>query len=439
MLWSQTKKPLAVLALCIVGIAASSTMAGDLNPPPGPVAPTPKSLKEIEPRVVINAANTPGDGDSVFLITQSGSYYLDRNLEGIDSFHGIKIAADAVTVDLNGFSLIGVPNSLAAISVSGSRRAVTVMNGTVTNWVQRGLDLRTAAHSHVESVNAFSNGIDGIALGQYCIIERCTAAFNVALGISAANDCVIRNCVADQNGAGGILAAEGSRFESCVASSNTGHGFNCLPGATLNSCTARSNTSDGVRFEGPAVIVHCESESNSGFGLVEVPSGSGASILGCTASRNGEVGIQSSGTIQSCTAYMNAGSGFQLDGGSILNCVAKNNSADGIVAHGSSLVRENQCTGNGVGAAIAGAGIRVSGFDCRVMGNNVISNDYGIWASTPGNLIYGNSASSNTSNYEAVPNNRFGIIVTAPVSGIVTGNAGAAGLGSTDPWVNFVY
>ena len=47
--------------------------AGDLNPPAGPVTPTMKTLTEVEPRIAINAANTPGDVSSTFKMIEPGS------------------------------------------------------------------------------------------------------------------------------------------------------------------------------------------------------------------------------------------------------------------------------------------------------------------------------------------------------------------------------
>ncbi|HYD01608.1 MAG TPA: hypothetical protein VEB22_10315, partial [Phycisphaerales bacterium] len=58
--------------ICTAG-AAVGFGAGPLNPPVGPVAPTAKPIAEVEPRTAINAANTPGDADSLFRITQPGS------------------------------------------------------------------------------------------------------------------------------------------------------------------------------------------------------------------------------------------------------------------------------------------------------------------------------------------------------------------------------
>src|SRR4029077_17462440 len=74
---------------------------GSLTPPGAP-APTMKTLAQIEPRIEINATNPPGDADSSFKITQPGSYYLTGNLTGVASKHGIKIAANDVTLDLMG-------------------------------------------------------------------------------------------------------------------------------------------------------------------------------------------------------------------------------------------------------------------------------------------------------------------------------------------------
>ena len=52
---------------------------GSLTPPGAP-APTMKTLSQIEPRIIINAAGTPGDSSNLFNITQPGSYYLTTNI-----------------------------------------------------------------------------------------------------------------------------------------------------------------------------------------------------------------------------------------------------------------------------------------------------------------------------------------------------------------------
>ena len=56
-----------------------SDQARATTPPAGPVASTPGP----EPRTAVNAASTPGDADSLYRITQPGSYYLTENLAGV--------------------------------------------------------------------------------------------------------------------------------------------------------------------------------------------------------------------------------------------------------------------------------------------------------------------------------------------------------------------
>src|SRR5262245_58582086 len=82
------------LSILIIGVWIAS--AGDLNPPPGPVTPTMKTLVEVEPRIAINNVNTPGDADSTFKIVQSGSYYMTGNITAIAGRIGIEVAANNV-------------------------------------------------------------------------------------------------------------------------------------------------------------------------------------------------------------------------------------------------------------------------------------------------------------------------------------------------------
>ena len=78
-------------ALAIVVASCHSVTAGPLSPPAGAVAPTHKTLTEVEPRTPINSTTTPGDANSTFKITQPGSYYLVGNLVGSSGRHGIEI------------------------------------------------------------------------------------------------------------------------------------------------------------------------------------------------------------------------------------------------------------------------------------------------------------------------------------------------------------
>ena len=113
-----------LLAAALGGIIWVS--AGDLNPPVGPVIPTMKTLAEVEPRIAVNAINTPGDTNALFSITEPGSYYLTANVVGVVGKDGIVIQVSDVTLDLNGFALIGVPGSRRGIDTFTSLSALNL-------------------------------------------------------------------------------------------------------------------------------------------------------------------------------------------------------------------------------------------------------------------------------------------------------------------------
>jgi hypothetical protein len=164
------------LAGCAVLLVSSVALAGPLNPPAGPIAPTPGP----EPRAAINSTNTPGDADSVFKITQPGSYYLTGNVAGASGFMGIEVAVPSaqVTIDLNGFGVIGVAGSLQGIRNTGSA-LLSVRNGMVSGW---GLDgIRNAVV--VENVRVTGNSGAGIS--------------STVLGTS------VTNCLVSGNGSSG--------------------------------------------------------------------------------------------------------------------------------------------------------------------------------------------------------------------------------------------
>ena len=118
--------------LGLVGVAAASAAnAGTLNPPPGPVAPTGKTTDEIEPRK--DVLSLPGDADSLHVINLPGSYYLTGNITGAPARNGIKILSGDVTLDLNGFELVGGAGSLNGIFFldAGGYFGNTIRNGMV--------------------------------------------------------------------------------------------------------------------------------------------------------------------------------------------------------------------------------------------------------------------------------------------------------------------
>ena len=110
--------------------------------PPGAPAPTMKSLDQVEPRTPVDATHTPGDSDSVFKITQPGSYYLTGNITGVASKHVIQIEASNVTLDLCGFRILSA--GIDGINVSGAQSNIAIKNGSVRTCADDGIDASNA-------------------------------------------------------------------------------------------------------------------------------------------------------------------------------------------------------------------------------------------------------------------------------------------------------
>ncbi|HYD00473.1 MAG TPA: right-handed parallel beta-helix repeat-containing protein [Phycisphaerales bacterium] len=366
---------LPLVTLCL----GPSAGAGPLNPPTGAITSTAKPLAEIEPRTAISAANTPGDADSLFRITQPGSYYLTGNVNGVAGKVGIEIAASGVTLDLNGFELLGVPGSLSGTRPGANISNVTIKNGSARNWGEVGVSLAVfqVTGARIESVHASGNGGAGIFSGDGCVVTGCAASANAASGIATGAACVV---------------------SGCVAYSNAGTGINASGGCHVVDCTSYSNAGTGISV------------------------GSGGTVSRCTVLASGTYGI---GTSSSCT---------------VEGCTVRGSAQDGIRCAGSgSVIRDNVCAVNGSGGE--GAGIVVVSVENKIEGNHCSNNDRGIDVQVAGNFIVRNTCSDNTVQWVIVANNVYGPIInrSAPASAAVNGPAAASTLGSTDPHANFTY
>ena len=268
------KRHFVVLAaLAAIGIHTAFSQ-GNLAPPGAP-APTMKTLQQVEPRIEINAVNTPGDADSNFRIAQPGSYYLSANVTGVSGRHGIEIAANDVTLDLNGFALNGVAGSLGGVTVTASVTALTVSNGTVRGWGQSGIGAANARASIFEDLRVLSNGLGGLFTGDNATVVRCTARSNTGHGFAVGSGSVIAHCTASTNTDRGISAGGfGCSVSQCTANSNTGAGIFANRGSTVADCAARANGGDGIRLAGTC---HAINNTANGNGTVD---GAGIHVTG---------------------------------------------------------------------------------------------------------------------------------------------------------------
>lgn len=174
------------LTILSLAITAAPTLAqlGPIAPPPGPVQNTFPSLEQLENRIVINQRNTPGDAAAAFVISEPGSYILDRSLEIADRI-AVDIRSSNVTLDLNGHSIRTTGIYDAANPFHGVRidrddsgpfvklaQNVTVKNGVISNCIGDGI-FSTQFRTNIRDLILHNNFGRGATLFTYGIIDNC--------------------------------------------------------------------------------------------------------------------------------------------------------------------------------------------------------------------------------------------------------------------------
>ncbi|MHC4976379.1 MAG: hypothetical protein ACYTF7_07205, partial [Planctomycetota bacterium] len=147
----------------------------------------------------------------------------------------------------------------------------------------------------------------------------------------------------------------------------------------------------------------------------------GSNISGCSSFSNGSHGIfaNTGSHVSGNTSRLNDGDGLNVVGGSyIFNNNATANDGDGIETAGDSYVLNNNCDSNDLDTNGDGAGIRVTGTETKVEGNNVNDNWTGITTQTGGCLVIKNSAANNSViDFDLHATTTYGPIVNAFTGG----------------------
>ncbi len=328
------------VVVCALGLGAAAAFAGDLNPPAGPIAPTPGP----EARTAINAVNTPGDATSTFKITAPGSYYLTGNVTGAVGKHGILIAASGVAVDLNGFDLEGVPGMGAfdGVSVVPGAGSISIRNGSVRGWGDGGVDFAAIENTTITDVRARGNAGTGINSGFNSVMTACSAHSNGGTGISTGVGCEVSGCAAYLNGGNGFFLNTGNTITACAAYNNQLDGIDTGTGCTVTGCSACFNHNSGIR------------------------AGSGCTVAECTTYASTLDGIQ----VQSdCTVRHN-------------NCRVAGNGGDGAGIHATS--NDNRIEGNNCTDSDRGIDVDVAG---NIIVKNTCSGNTTNWDVVAGNVI----------------------------------------------------
>jgi hypothetical protein len=285
---------------------------GSLTPPGSP-APTMKSLDEVEARIIVNAANTPGNAASLFVISQPGSYYLTGNIV-VTTNTAIMIATNGVTLDLNGFTISSTasPTSGQGVLLT-SAGDVTILNGHIAGGVtyngstyigagfQNGIYYSgtSPANVRVSGVSVSGCSLYGINLGAEFSseVDHCTLRNIANTGITAGS---VNECTVYDSGGTGIV---GETVANCYALS-TGYNYG-IYSVSAENCYGVCAQYIGIQAN---VMAHCRGDTVNGYGIF------GEIAIGCYGRSKG-VGSTGNGVnatlANNCYGYAE-GSGYGL-------------------------------------------------------------------------------------------------------------------------------
>jgi hypothetical protein len=188
--------------------------------------------KTINMAKVTAGGFTPGDAPGFPLtISRPGSYTLAGNLNVPNgNTTAIEITADHVTLDLNGFAILGPADCSGGnpcvnvgtgrgISTPSVRFNLTIRNGTIQGMGREGVYLQGDSHL-VEYLHVRSNGNHGVWLASSAdlggsIVQHCTVQRNGSVGIYA-SDGMIRHNVVNTNLYAGVGLGRGSAVQNLV-------------------------------------------------------------------------------------------------------------------------------------------------------------------------------------------------------------------------------
>ncbi len=193
--------------------------------------------------------------------------------------NAIEINWPGITVDLNGFSIIGCGATSGGNGLSSTFGIddITVINGEIAGF-KRGIDIKGRAV--IKMVKAINNNKGGIYTGGESIVTGSVARNNGATpcasksdntadghGVSVGFSSIVSKNHSTRNTCNGIIAGTSSNVTDNVANLNvSGNGIYASPGSTVTGNTTINNDEGIFAGLGSAVIGN-SAGNNSGFGL----------------------------------------------------------------------------------------------------------------------------------------------------------------------------
>jgi hypothetical protein len=266
-------------------------------------------------------------------ISKSGSYRLIEDLQ-VKGGDGIAVLVDHVSIDLNGFSIVG-SNVAGAPGENG-------INATGRSFV-------SISHGSIANMSG-----TGILLGDEGVVREIRADGNGSQGIFCKSDCAISDSTASLNGAQGIFVGSNSVVTNSITNGNKGLGISVGPNSTVTGDTANANSAGGIMGGNIDIPCHCR-------------------IAGNTANDNLSFGILAGDFANIAQNVADGNATFGICGGrssSFTGNTAGDNTAEGIIIHAGSVVVGNNVVDNGTTGLNFVTDNGTSGYGQNTMLNN---------------------------------------------------------------------
>lgn len=289
---------------------------GALTPPAGAPAPVMKSLDQIESRIPLNTV--PGTNNAVHVISQPGNYYLTGNVVGSAGKYGILINADDVSIDLNGYTILGSgAGSLDAITVlnadGGPGERLIVRNGSIRKWGGAAISMYAHYVQALEDLNISDCGYGIVCYGA-AMVRHCHLAntgkngIYLTTAISRVQDCSVSGVYSSDAPAAGISIYVGD-VENCQV-----HGIMAAPATGIRvewvaGAIRRSTANQIHSFSGATVGLDATTVTDCSATYITANTGNATAIIGNQVERCAITKVSTSGMAKAAGIVAQRGSG----------------------------------------------------------------------------------------------------------------------------------
>ena len=279
-----------------------------------------RTLSQLEPRTPLESL--AGDSTALYVINFPGSYYISvGNVAGVTGKAAIAINASGVSIDLNGFSLIGSGAATRGIEIRGAYSNLAIRHGGIQGWTAAGIGLSTASApsgaviEDVQIASVVGPGID-LTGGNAISVSRCTITGAASGIIIGTNTGTVQGCAVSN------LAGAGTRNVGIQAGSVTQSDVNSVSGSGGSDAygilarVARGCSVTGIDSAGSGSSIGIQADTVTGCTATTIGStGSGVgegiggntiatctvTVVGNSASASVQYGIVGSGSVSDCT------------------------------------------------------------------------------------------------------------------------------------------